>query len=83
MWAYYMQTRLYRERYPESDTVFGTSYWFYPQIFNYLDERGLTCYKAFNALQPTVIDRDLLQEKLVNLYPEAKTMILLAFNRYR
>ena len=83
MWAYYMQTRLYRERYPESDVAFGTSYWFYPQIFNYLDERGLTCYKAFNALQPTVIDRDLLQEKLVNLYPEAKTMILLAFNRYR
>ncbi len=83
MWAYYMQTRLYKDRYPDSATIFGTSFWFYPQIFNYMDDRGLSCYKAFNALLPSVTNRDELKEKLVQLYPDAKTMILLAFNRYR
>ena len=83
MWAYYLQTRLYHDRYPESDTAFGTSFWFYPQILNYMDERGIGIYKVFNALVPSVTDRDKLQEKLISLYPDAKTMILLAFNRYK
>lgn len=83
MWAYYLQTRLYHDRYPESDTAFGTNFWFYPQILNYMDERGIGIYKVFNALVPSVTDRDKLQEKLISLYPDAKTMILLAFNRYK
>ena len=82
MWAYYIQTKLFRERYPGNGQSFGTSFWFYPQIFHYLDERGLGRYKLFQALQPTITDRDLLRDKLLTLYPEFKTNIMLAFNRY-
>jgi len=83
MWAYYVQTKFYRERYPDSDVMFGTSYWFYPQILWYMDERGLTRIKIFGALVATVTDRDQFRERLVSLYPESKMSILLAFNRYK
>lgn len=83
MWAYYVEGKLYRERYPDTDVVFGTSYWFYPQIFWYLDDRGLTRIKIYGALVETVKDRDSLQKKLVSLYSGSKTNILLAFNRYK
>lgn len=83
MWAYYMQTRLFRERYPNSGAAFGTSFWFFPQIFNYMDERGLTCYKTFNALTPEVHDKEALRMKLLRLYPDAKTLINLAFSTYK
>ena len=82
MWAYFLQTKLFRERYPDSDDAFGTSFWFYPQIFHYLDERGLGRFKLFQALQPAITDRDLLRDKLLALYPEFKTNIMMAFNRY-
>ncbi len=82
MWAYYLSSRLFRMRYERSAAMFGTSYWFYPQILYYLDEKGLDYYKIFQALVPGVTDRDKLKEKLLALYPEFKTNILLAFNRY-
>ena len=82
MWAYYMESKLYRLRYPESEAAFGTSWWFYPQIFMFLDERGLNRYQISKALLSEVTDRDLLRDKLLNLYPEFKTNIQMAFNRY-
>ena len=82
MWAYYVQTRIYRLRYPDSSASFGTSWWFYPQIFYYLDDLGLNRYKISQALTPKVTDRESLKESLLTLYPEFKTNILLAFNRY-
>ena len=62
--------------------MFGTSYWFFPQVLYYLDEKGLDYFKIFQALVPAVTDRDKLRDKLLTLYPEFKTNILLAFNRY-
>ena len=82
MWAYYVQTRLYRERYGEESRSFGTSYWFSPQIFLYLDERGLDRFKLFPALTEDVTDRDVLKDKLLALYPESKSIITQAFVRY-
>lgn len=82
MWAYYLSSKFYRERYPRSAAMFGTSYWFYPQIFSYLDDRGLDYFKIYQSLVPTVTDRDKLRDKLLALYPDFKTNILLAFNRY-
>lgn len=82
MWAYYLQSRMYRDRYGFKETVFGTSYWFYPQILLYLEDRGLTRFKIFNALGPDVNDRDVLQKKLINLYPQLKSAINQAFTRY-
>ncbi len=83
MWGYYMETKLYRLRYPDSAATFGTSWWFYPQIFIYLDNKGLNRFNLFRALMPAVTDRDKLQEKLLSLYgDEFKTQINTAFNRY-
>ena len=83
MWAYYLQSYMYNERYPGFRSYFGTSYWFYPQIFTWLDERGMNCYKLFGALMPAVTDRASLQGQLISLYPEAASVIRLAFNRYK
>ena len=82
MWAYYLENVFYRERYNE-EFLSGTTYWFYPQIMMYMDERGIGRYKIFNALTADITDRDLLQKRLVSLYPECKSMINQAFSRYR
>ena len=83
MWAYYMQTRLFRERYPDSETAFGTSFWFHPQVFNYMDGHGLTCYLTFNALTADVCDKNALRDKLLRLYPDARSIIYSAFDSYK
>lgn len=82
MWAYYLESQYYRERYSSPNAVFGTGYWFYPQIFLYLNERGLECDKIFPALTSDVIDRATLQKKLISLNPQFKSAIKQAFNRY-
>lgn len=82
MWAYYVQTQLNRERYPDTDKVFGTSYWFSPQIFLYLDDRGLNRFKIFKALTSDISDIEMLQDKLISLYPQMKSTINQAFGRY-
>ncbi|MBR0174076.1 MAG: hypothetical protein IJQ22_01055, partial [Bacteroidales bacterium] len=82
MWAYYLSSKFFRMRYPGTSAMFGTSYWFFPQVLYYLDEKGLDYFKIFQALVPAVTDRDKLRDKLLTLYPEFKTNILLAFNRY-
>lgn len=83
MWAYYAQTRLYRDRYPDSEAIFGTNYWFYPQIFLYMDERGLGMDKIFPTLTSDITDTDSLYKKLWFYYPECdKSIINPAFKRY-
>ena len=82
MWAYYLQTRLYRERYRESNAVFGTSHWFSPQILLYMDDRGLDRFRIFQALTPDVKDREALEQKLLSLWPEERNTITQAFARY-
>jgi len=82
MWAYYVQNRLYKERYGEDKTTFGTSYWFHPHVLLYLDERGLDRSGIFKALQPDVTSRSALQDKLGSLYPEYGVIIKQAFDRY-
>lgn len=82
MWGYYVQNRLYKERYGEDKPNFGTSYWFHPHVLLYLDERGLDRSSIFKALQPEVTDRKTLKTKLEGLYPEYGTVIGQAFERY-
>ena len=82
MWAYYMQNRLFKDRYGEDRTTFGTSYWFRPHIFLYMDERGLGRREIFKALAPETYSRQILQNKLENLYPDYDMVIRQAFERY-
>ena len=82
MWAYALQTLLYRERYGESAPAFGLSYWFHPQILLQLAERGLAFNKIFQVLESDVTDRSMLRKKLISYYPEYKSDINQAFARY-
>lgn len=83
MWAYYMQTKMYRARYPDSSALFGTNFWFRPQIFIYMDERGIDEHKIFSVLTTDIKDVGILQDKLMYMYPECKDIITQAFMRYK
>ena len=82
MWAYYVENVLYRERYGATDKFYGGKYWFSPQILMYLDERGMNRFKIFVALTSDVHSVDALRSRLLSLYPESKSMINEAFNKY-
>ena len=82
MWAYYIENILYRERYRPTSKTYGSNYWFSPEIFLYLDERGMNRFKLFVALTSDVYSRDALKSRLLSLYPESKSMINEAFNKY-
>lgn len=82
MWAFYVQTMFFRERYKDETAIFGTSFWFRPQVLVTLDERGLTRQKIFEAYTSDICDKEALQSKLVSLYPELKNTINQTFGRY-
>lgn len=81
MWAYYMQSAMYKDRYGDK-VNFGTEFWFSPQIFSYLDEKGMDRYKIFDCLGGDVIDRTVLKKRMTSLYPQFKTSINQAFSKY-
>jgi hypothetical protein len=83
MWAYYLESKMYKERYGGSFPSFGTSYWFYPQIFRYLDERGLSCADIGSVLGPDVTSRMELKSALVASFPGKRTVIEQVFGRYQ
>lgn len=82
MWAYYMESKFYKERYGGGNPAFGSNYWFHPQIFTSLESKGFSCKDIFEAMGPEVKDVAKLKETLVNLYPSKKTTINQVFNRY-
>ena len=82
MWAYFNEMELVRRRYDE-EYLNGTGFWFSPQIFLYMSDRGLGRARIFNALTSDITDIATLQKKLVSLYPENKSLINQAFARYQ
>ena len=82
MWAYYLESKMYKERYGGSFPTFGTSYWFYPQIFRFLDERGLSQSKIFSVLKEDVTSRDGLETALTLSFPNEREVIQQVFSRY-
>ena len=82
MWAYFLESVLFQDRYGGDLPAFGTSYWFYPQIFRYLYERGMTCTDLFRSLKADVTSRDDLQDALVMLFPAQERTISQVFSRY-
>jgi len=82
MWGYFMQNSMIRTRYGALDRAYGTSWWFSPQIFLYMEERGLTRGKIFKAMTTDVTDISGLKSSLTDNYPEYAGMIGQAFERY-
>ena len=81
-WAYYMETMMYKERYGGSISTFGTGFWFHPQIFRYLDERGVTRADIFSVLNSNVISKEDVRVALIAAFPEKRTVIEQVFGRY-
>ncbi len=83
MWAYYLESKIYKERYGGGFPTFGTSYWFYPQIFRYLDERGIDASDIFSVLNKEVTSKEALKAALTKSFPEDRTSIDQVFSRYQ
>ena len=82
MWAYYIESLMYKDRYGGSFPALGTSYWFYPQIFRYLDERGISAREIFSVLTDNVKSKSELKSALLEACPSDRTAIDQVFSRY-
>ena len=82
MWAYFIESRVFKDRYGGAFPTFGTSYWFYPQIFRYLEERGMAISQMFKVLDDRVTDKTTLKSALILSDPRKKAIIEQVFSRY-
>lgn len=82
MWAYYLESKLFEERYHYHWATFGSGNWFFPQILSALEERGVSTGEIYAALKPDVNTRDKLQESLIAVVPEKRNLIHQIFERY-
>ena len=82
MWAYYLSAKIWHDRYGGDYPSFGTSFWFYPQILRFLDEKGLKCGYIFSVLDRNVNSKDALMRALMTRYPDKTDIIEQVFNRY-
>lgn len=81
-WGYFMQNLLYHDRYGGEMPAYGMNYWFHPQIFRFLNERGMSVRQLFRALKPDVTSSEMLERTLVSMYPAQSSMINQVFSRY-
>lgn len=82
MWGYFMQESLYKERYGGTIAPFGNSFWFQPDIFTYLYERGMSRGQIYRCLKPEVTSIDDLRDELVSQNPMLENAIEKAFKYY-
>ena len=81
-WAYYLESKMFKDRYGGIFPTFGTSQWFNPQIFRYLNERGFSVSQLFSVLNKDVTSKNTLKGVLIASYPTRKNIIEQVFNRY-
>ncbi len=62
--------------------VKGSNFWFHPQIFTYLDERGIGKEKICKVLTSDVSDIKTLRAKLLSTYSDKSDIINQVFERY-
>ncbi len=82
MWAYYLESKMYKERYGGNFPTFGTSYWFEPQIYRTLDDKGMDADDFFSVLTPEVTSKDALKKALITGFPGKAKMIEQVFSMY-
>ena len=82
MWAYYIESLMYKNRYGGNLPSFGNGYWFKPDILRDLHNNGFTSSEMFSAFRSYVDSKDALESELVTLYPSRQTKIVQAFDKY-
>ena len=82
MWAYFMHETLKKDRYGGTVRQFGNTFWFKPDIFTYLYERGISRGEIFRALKAEVTTIEDLKEELIAQLPERESIITQTFQHY-
>ena len=82
MWAYFLESLIYRNRYGGDFPTFGNSYWFKPEVFRYLSNKGLKASDIFNVLDDDIISKKELERALIAEYPHKRSIIEMAFDKY-
>lgn len=82
MWAYFMQETLYKDRYGGTLNSYGNQFWFKPDIFTYLYERGMSRGEIFKALKKEVCSMEDLEDELISRYPSREELIRQVFKSY-
>ena len=82
MWAYYMQSVMYKERYGGSLPTYGNGYWFKPEILRYLHNNGFTCNEIFSAFEKDAYSKDTLEKGLITRFSSRRSKIIQAFDKY-
>ena len=82
MWAYFLQDRMWNDRYGGNAAFSGLNWWFRPQIFSYLNDRRFTASMIFQGLQSDIHGTEALRSRLKTLYPSESSLIDQAFARY-
>ena len=82
MWAYFMQETLRKDRYGSTVRQFGNTFWFKPDIFTYLYERGISRGEIFRALKAGVATTDDLKAELISQLPDRESIITQTFQHY-
>ena len=83
MWAYYMESKICQERYGGPYMSYGSSYWFYPQIFGYLDQLGIKPSEILSVLNDNITSVDELKMELIASNRDKAAAVELIFDRYR
>ena len=82
MWAYYMESLMYKDRYGGDFPTFGKGYWFKPEILRELHKNGFKCNEICSVLNSDISSRDELETKLISKYQSRRTKIVQAFDKY-
>ena len=82
MWAYFLESVMFQDRYGGGIPSYGSSFWFSPQIFRYIYQRGVSCSDIYSVLTPSVVSKELCREALMKALPAKRTIIEQAFSRY-
>ena len=82
MWGYFMQETLKKDRYGGTVRQFGNTFWFKPDIFTYLYERGISRGEIFRALKAEVTTIEDLKEELITQLPDRESIITQTFQHY-
>lgn len=82
MWAYFLGSTIFKDRYGGGMPVYPPELWFRPEILGYLYERGSTRSEIFRVLRPEVNSVEALRKALVEMYPERGDLITDTFGKY-
>jgi len=82
MWAYFLEETMYKDRYGGTMASFGNRYWFQPDIFTYLYERGMSRGHIFRSLRPSVTSLDDLRDELIAQNPSMEKVINQTFSYF-